>query len=221
MHSVNMSITSFASYISLVKRVYQTLLEAWPWDIRKWTKTSRYKPLKQSAIWVYQKSSRAKSVLAVSHDLAFYNSFIDFELKMLLLLYQMKRLISNKWSSIYFSYFKVFSNCILHIVNSTNRFNIAPRHFINRLQNVLCVKTKKKWYWHSTTIWRIMWFITVQNYDNSLFYAMKKHNGLNCDAIYASVLQQFISKYQLEFIYNSVNYRNHYFDIVLDHELTH
>lgn len=143
MHSVNMSITSFASYISLVKRVYQTLLEAWPWDIRKLTKTSRYKPLKQSAIWVYQKSSRAKSVLAVFHDLAFYNSFIDFELKMLLLLYQMKRLISNKWSSIYFSYFKVFSNCILHIVNSTNRFNIAPRHFINRSQNVLCVKTKK------------------------------------------------------------------------------
>ena len=143
MHSVNMSITSFASYISLVKRVYQTLLEAWPWDIRKWTKTSRYKPLKQSAIWVYQKSSRAKSVLAVFHDLAFYNSFIDFELKMLLLLYQMKRLISSKWSSIYFSYFKVFSNCILHIVNSTNRFNIAPRHFINRSQNVLCVKTKK------------------------------------------------------------------------------
>lgn len=143
MHSVNMSITSFASHISLVKRVYQTLLEAWPWDIRKWTKTSRYKPLKQSAIWVYQKSSRAKSVLAVFHDLAFYNSFIDFELKMLLLLYQMKRLISNKWSSIYFSYFKVFSNCILHIVNSTNRFNIAPRHFINRSQNVLCVKTKK------------------------------------------------------------------------------
>lgn len=138
MHSVNMSITSFASHISLVKRVYQTLLEAWPWDIRKWTKTSRYKPLKQSAIWVYQKSSRAKSVLAVFHDLAFYNSFIDFELKMLLLLYQMKRLISNKWSSIYFSYFKVFSNRILHIVNSTNRFNIAPRHFINRSQNVLC-----------------------------------------------------------------------------------
>lgn len=143
MHSVNMSITSFASYISLVKRKYQTLLEAWPWDIRKWTKRSRYKPLKQSAIWVYQKSSRVKSVLAVFHDLAFYNSFIDFELKMLLLLYQMKRLISNKWSSIYFSYFKVFSNCILHIVNSTNRFNIAPRHFINRSQNVLCVKTKK------------------------------------------------------------------------------
>lgn len=66
-----------------------------------------------------------------------------------------------------------------------------------------------------------MWFITVQNYDNSLFHAMKKHNGLNCDAIYASVLQQFISKNQLEFIYNLVNYRNHYFDIVLDHELTH
>ena len=138
-----MSITSFASYISLVKRKYQTLLEAWPWDIRKWTKRSRYKPLKQSAIWVYQKSSRVKSVLAVFYDLAFYNSFIDFELKMLLLLYQMKRLISNKWSSIYFSYFKVFSNCIRHIVNSTNRFNIAPRHFINRSQNAVR-KNKKK-----------------------------------------------------------------------------